>query len=128
LPLGLLATTGCQAILGTSMKHVEKARSQAVRQTFPAPLVICRQAALDAAQAESMLLFVNDLPNQRLMLLHVPGSIDTTEVGVFFTPAAPAQTTVEIASHSLEARDTVARLLFPALEKLFPAAAATATP
>lgn len=48
----------------------------------------------------------------------IPGSVNTTEVGVFFTPRANAGTLVEVTSLSTHAK-TAAEIVFEQLGKEF---------
>lgn len=126
------AGSGCQTILGTSMADVEKARATADVKTVSAPADTVFQTLLGAADENKLLVFVKNPAARTLLLMNIPGSIDTTEVGVFVTETKPGESKVEVSSRAPFAKDTASKLLFKALDTRFPppaapAAAGTAT-
>ena len=64
-------------------------------------------------------LFLQDKARRHIVVMGVPTSIDTTEVGIFFEPAGDGLTRVEISSLSTNAKTRAAELIFPELEKFF---------
>jgi hypothetical protein len=63
-----------------------------------------------------------------IVIMSVPGNIDTTEVGVFFVELPEGQTRVEISSLSSSAKVHAADIIFPHLTKIFSAIEAQAVP
>ena len=64
-------------------------------------------------------VFIKDPRRNILVLMGIPGSINTTEVGVFFSPAEEGATLVEVASLSKRAKAKAAEMLFTELQKSF---------
>jgi len=65
-------------------------------------------------------LFIKDRKNYVIVVMNVPGSIDTTEVGIFITPLKLKESKVEIISLSTAAQKTVANMIFEQLDKIYP--------
>ncbi len=65
-------------------------------------------------------LFIKDRSRRLLVVMGVPGSVDSTEVGVFFEPAGDGQVVLEIASLSSHAAAAAAEIIFTDLERKFP--------
>jgi hypothetical protein len=80
----------------------------------PGPVVagpVVQQTVLD--------LFLQDKAKRHIIVMGVPTSIDTTEVGVFFEPTGAGETRVEISSLSTNAKTRAAEIIFAELEKSF---------
>jgi len=54
-----------------------------------------------------------------MVLIGVPGSVDSTEVGVFFDPSQEGQIKIDVSSLSSVAKVTAAELIFTELNKKF---------
>jgi len=68
----------------------------------------------------SFSIFLQDRIRCHIVVMDVPGNIDTTEVGIFFAPAGVASVTVDISSLSSSAKRRVSEVVFPELDRLFP--------
>lgn len=64
-------------------------------------------------------IFINDPKKQFLVVLGVPGSVDTTEVGIFFTQIGERHTKVEVTSLATNAKVHVAEVVFKKLAEEF---------
>ncbi len=65
-------------------------------------------------------LFIQDRKNYLIVVMNIPGSIDTTEVGIFITPLKLKESRVEIVSLSTAAQKTVSKTIFDQLDKTYP--------
>jgi len=76
---------------------------------------------LDAMVEVSPLdLFIKDRKRSLLVVMGVPGSVDTTEVGIFFDPQADGNVRVEVSSLSTNAKQITAKMVFSKLLESFP--------
>lgn len=62
-------------------------------------------------------LFLKDKWKGIIVVMGVPGNVDTTEVGIFFTPWEEGSVQVEIASLSKYAKITVSEIVFKELKE-----------
>ena len=126
LVLSVLLFSGCastieaiKAVLGSSTKALEEARVEALSQTYACDYDQCFDAVIDLAKEKKLTVFIKDRKKSRIVLMGIPGSVDTTEVGVFFLSFGPQETKLEVASLSLSARDKVAEMVFENLSKAY---------
>lgn len=70
-------------------------------------------------QKTNFTLFLKDKNRRVIVLMGVPGSVDTTEVGVFFAPLEKEGTSVEISSLSTAAKIKTSEMVFEELNRLF---------
>lgn len=96
------------------------------RKTFRSPLSNERTEVFENTVTE-LQVFLKDRRRQVIVLMGIPGSVDTTEVGIFFNGLTSDVTEIEISSLSRQARDTTAQLFFPRLEQAFGETPANAT-
>lgn len=71
--------------------------------------------AVDLLADQSFKIFIKDTRKKMLVIYGIPGSVDTTEVGVFFVPGDDKKVTLEISSLSTNAKQTAARIIFEKL-------------
>ena len=64
-------------------------------------------------------VFINNKRKNLLVLYNVPGSVNTTEVAVFFSPIKENQVKLDIASLSTSAKLTASRIIFDVMGKNF---------
>ena len=76
---------------------------------------------VEIKERKFFLTFIKDRPKQHIVFMRVPGSVNSTEVGVFFTPLEDKRIRVEVSSLSRYAKKTVADIVFGQLDKVFPA-------
>lgn len=74
---------------------------------------------VDLLADQSFKIFIKDPRKKLLVIYNIPGSVDTTEVGVFFVPADDKKVTLEISSLSTNAKQTAARIIFEKLAKQY---------
>lgn len=72
-----------------------------------------------ASPFPTLQIFIKDTRRHVVVLMGVPGAIDTTEVGVFFTAQGEGRTKVEISSLSKLAKIRAAEIIFSELNKTF---------
>ncbi|MFA5060584.1 MAG: hypothetical protein WC676_08160 [Candidatus Omnitrophota bacterium] len=134
-----------KALWGSSTRALEDSRVDAISKTFPCsfddsfnevlkiaaagvPAPVLTDADDDAnanasvsAEEVKLTVFIKDRKRSRIVLMNIPNSIPTTEVGVFFLSLGPSETKIEIASLSPSAKTTAAEILFSRLSQAFPA-------
>lgn len=133
---------------GSSTQALEEARNESLKASFFCPWETCfdsvvryanveKQHVLDekinaekmnqpdnptdeqTVKAKNFEVFLQDRRRRIIVLMGVPGSVNTTEVGVFFTPLENAATAVEVSSLSTSAKIKAADILFSQLGKEF---------
>ena len=66
-------------------------------------------------------IFINDRLKKHIVVMGIPGNVDTTEVGIFFAAAASSGISkIDISSLSSTAKEKVAKVIFEGLDKKFP--------
>lgn len=136
-----------KTIWGSSTRALENARKEAVTKDYPCSIDACFDAVTRLTQGDKQKDFKNqfqeegeepeeeeeaapenpriftpfiiDERRKLIVLMGVPGNIDTTEVGVFFTGLDSQNTKVEISSLSSSAKANAADIIFDALTKEF---------
>jgi len=120
-----LFLSGCETIkimLGTSIKHLEKARVDGVTMSFDCAFEECFDAVLSLATNEDMgdsmsgekpfEVFKKDRVKSYIVVMGLQGNIDTTEAGVFFTTLEGQGTKIEVSSLSISAKEKVSKAVF----------------
>lgn len=112
LSLGLLC--GCAILMdpaGHGVQPVYDARPQAKSRVVPGTADEVYQKVLAIASTYKWTVF-REIPKDHLVVFdHIPGSVDTTQVGVFCTEDN-GQVTVEISSPAMFSRELAAKVLF----------------
>lgn len=120
---------GAKVIWGSSTRALEQARADALRKTFRCELDACMDTVVQLTRedlevvpvkAKAFTLFIEERVKAYLVVLDVPESVDTTEVGIFFTRQAEGNVQVEISSLSRNAKRAVAEIVFKELAKYYP--------
>ena len=108
-----------RTIVGYSTRDLEAARANAVYQIYSPAETQVFSAVLLAARKERYTVFMKEEARGLIVLMNIPGVVDTTEVAVFLSndPAGKG-TKVEIASRSTPAKRAVALAVFPRLSDL----------
>ncbi len=133
---------------GSSTQALEQARDESLKAAFSCSWEECFSAVIQYANLETrgvldekinaekmnqpiipadektvkvknLEVFLQDRSRKIIVLMGVPGSVNTTEVGVFFTSLENATTRVEISSLSNSAKIKAADILFSHLGKEF---------
>lgn len=73
-----------------------------------------------AVSKDSYYVFIQNKIKKYIVVMDIPGTINTTEVGIFFSNPDEQTTHVEVASLSPLAKEKIAALVFHQLETLFP--------
>ncbi len=123
----ILVSCGCSTlsdaprnIVGFSTKEMEDARGQSVYQSYDCQSSQCFSAVVEVMEENKIKIFSRDEKRGLIVLMGVPGVVDTTEVGVFFSQIAQEKVVkVEVASRSAPAKRKVARLIFSKLSAAF---------
>lgn len=123
----LLTCFGCASlwdapknVAGFSVRDMEGRRSGSIYQSYACTLPSCFNAVTNIAIQNKYNIFTKDEARGLIVLMGIPGAVDTTEVGVFFTVLEKESgVKVEISSRSSPAKRTVAVLLFAELAQKF---------
>ena len=125
--LSVLALAGCstlktvsQNFMGVSTKDLEAGKADSIYQVYPCRMEACFDAVTDIAHKSKYYIFMSDEIRELIVLMNIPGCVDTTEVGVFFTDLPKGQgVKIELSSRSSPAKKSVAKLLFSELNARF---------
>ena len=122
-------TETAKSIWGSSVKALEAARVDAPSRIFDCDRDACMDAVkgltLEELEQDPPLfkkfsLFSENRKTGVLVLMDVPGMINTTEVGVFFDPLPEkGGVKVDVASRSTHAEQNASDILFAELEEQF---------
>ncbi len=107
-----------RVIWGSSTKALNEARSTAQEQTFMCSYKECFDQVLEASHQAGYKVFIKDPRKQIIVLMNIPGSIETTEVGIFFDESSDGQTLIQVSSLSFRAKQTAAAEIFDHLQKI----------
>jgi hypothetical protein len=123
----LVFSSGCASlwdspknIVGVSVRDLQEMRVESLYQAYPAEYSDVFSAVLDVAKDEKYHVFSKSQDRGLIVLMNIPGCVDTTEVGVFLTRLGDREIKVELSSRSTPAKRAVAQRLFIDLEKRFP--------
>ena len=118
-----------KVVLGTSTRALEEERIDAMVRVFRCEFDDCYQAVLDMARldedhravnSEGMFnIFQHDRIDGLIVVMGIPGNIDTTEVGIFLTMMRDRSVKVEVSSRSTSAKKKVAKEVFKELNTKF---------
>ncbi len=124
LMLIVLLLSGCalikdtpRTIIGYSFRDLESRREGALYQTYEGSLVDCYHAILMIAKEQKYTIYYQNLEKALVVLMDVPGAVNTTEVGLFLEVLENGRVKVEIASRSSFAKKTVANAFFDQIHK-----------
>ena len=101
-------------ILGYSTREMEEARATSSYLVYQTDLKSAFDAVADIVTDKSLYVHIKDELRGMIVVMNVPGVVDTTEVGIFFT-AQENGVKVEVSSRSTPAKKAVALMLFSAL-------------
>lgn len=136
LIISLVVLSGCvqvtetaKVVLGTSTKALEEGRSQAIKKSYGCSYQECFYAVLSLDRKEDLEpmsekkyfnVFSKKIDKDYLVVMGIPGNVDTTEVGIFFSRRSLKSVEVEITSRSSSAKRKVAKAVFKELDMRFP--------
>ena len=122
----MIVLSGCarlqetaRVIWGSSTRALEEERGNAVKQTYQCEIYDCFDAVIALAEDNALEVFVKDIVEKKIVLMDIPESINTTEVGVFLVRADAGATQVEVVSLSPKAQETTAGIIFSGLAETF---------
>ena len=131
-----VVSSGCGPVVetgrvfwGTSIRSLEQARPDGKKKTFSCAVEECYRCVMqltyrgkfkDDVEGKPFKYFIEDPRRRYLVVMGVPGSVDTTEVGIFFEPKDDRQVMVNVASLSSYATIKASDIIFNALGEEFP--------
>ena len=129
------AVESAKIFLGSSIQALEEARKDAIVKTYVCSYDECFNAIVNLSPPSSAILplsaaeknpaprpftvFQKDLIKGYIVVMGIPGNIDTTEVGIFLIMEADNAIRVEVASLSTSAKEKVAKIVFDELSHHF---------
>lgn len=113
------AAESVKTVWGSSTRALERVRYKAISKTYDKPYWDVVRAAINAAEHNRYVIFKRDDVQGYCVLMGIPGSVNTTEVGVFFAEISESQTRVEVASLSTNAKRFASKGLFHAMDVEF---------
>ena len=123
-----LALAGCASVTevgktfwGSSIREMEKRRVDAITRTYHKGYWECMEAVLKVIEENHYLIFQKDEVRGYVVVMGIPGYINTTEVGIFFVEISDNEVRIELSSLSTNAKRAVAKALFKGLDKTLPA-------
>lgn len=128
LPLLVLLTlSGCASltdaprnVVGYSTRALEAARAKSLYQTYQARFTEVYAAVQEFSAAAKYTVFMKDEIHGLVVVMDVPGMVNTTQVAVYVVPQAQGESVkVEVASRSTPAKRVVAAELFSRLNRKF---------
>jgi len=108
-----------KTIWGSSTRALNEARSEALTKTFSRGYWEVLRMVVTTAEKTHLYVFKKDTIRGEIILMKVPGCVDTTEVGIFIVEISDNESRVEISSLSTRAKRAVARLIFKGLDVAF---------
>ena len=131
----ILSLGGCavitepfKVIWGSSTHALEGARDRGISITYSCDFDACYDAVLAIAKERKYVIFINERLKRRMVVMDIPGNVNTTEVGIFFSELKKSQVKIDISSLSSTAKEKVAKVIFEGLDKRFKEFADTRTP
>ena len=143
----LAAATGCarlmdtpKVIWGSSTRALEEARIDAVSKTYRCSYNDCFDAVLalqldkknakpEVTENEDFIVekppkgyfdvFIKNRKKGHIVVVGIPGSVDTTEVGIFFSQPTLTSVKIEVSSLSTSAKLNVSERVFQELDLQF---------
>ncbi|MEI7999268.1 MAG: hypothetical protein WCH62_07190 [Candidatus Omnitrophota bacterium] len=121
----ILALSGCgtlcefsKSIWGSTTRVLEDARSNAITKTYEKSYWDCFKVAANIISKKYVLFQKNEVRGF-IVVMGIPGSVDTTEVGVFFVEINDHKTRIELSSLSTNAKRLLAKGLFHYMDIAF---------
>jgi hypothetical protein len=108
-----------KSIWGSSTRVLEEARDKALVKTYDKAYWDCFKAALSVVKKKKYVLFKKDEVRGYMVIMGIPGSVNTTEVGVFFVELNDHQTRIELSSLSSNAKRRLYQGLFHGMDIAF---------
>jgi len=120
------AVLGCSHVVessktlwGSSTRALEEARTKALTKSYPVDFGECFDSVLAIVQESGYTIFLKDRVERHIVVIGIPGNVDTTEVGIFFDPPENGKIKIDVSSLSSTAKAKVAETIFSELDKKF---------
>ena len=125
--LSVFIFAGCSTVkdvsrnfMGVSTNDLEAGKADSIYQVYSCGMEECFQAVTDVARKNKYYTFMKDELRGFIVVMNIPGCVDTTEVGVFFTELSKQRgVKIELSSRSSPAKKVVAKVLFSELNDRF---------
>jgi len=105
---------------GTLLTGEQKPDLDTLRPESETIIVSPEEEAAEALyKTRKFTIFIKNAQKKHLVIFNLPGSVDTTEVGVFFVPLENGRVKIDISSLSTNAKRTAAEIIFPELSQHF---------
>jgi len=108
-----------KTIWGSSTRALENARDRAITKTYDKSYWDSVRSAIAVVGKNHWVIYAKDEVKGYLVIMGVKGCVDTTEIGIFFDELSDAQTRIEVASLSTNAKRKVSKVLFHGLDIAF---------
>ena len=108
-----------KSIWGSSTRVLEEARVNAITKTYDQGYWKCVRATIDFLNEKGYVIFQKDEVHGFIIVIGIPGAVNTTEVGVFFVELNENQTRIELSSLSTNAKRLLSKPLFHGLDIAF---------
>jgi hypothetical protein len=122
LPLFLLGgcayySTDFNALIGTSIRDLEKARAEGKQGTFPFSYDTAFDKVTTILKNNGLTVFQTSREKRYIVAMGFPRQTDTTRVGIFFEPLSDNKTKITLSSLSSTALAKAEALIFGELGK-----------
>ena len=108
-----------KTIWGSSTRVLEQERINALTKVYDKDYWTILKTAVTYLENKGYIVFKKDEVRGVLIVMGVPGAVNTTEVGVFFVELNDNQTRVELTSLSTNAKRLLSNSLFHGLDVAF---------
>ncbi len=114
-----------RTVWGSSVRVLQNERDNAISKSYYCSMDECFQAVVDLAESADEMgktpyeIFMKDRLRRFIVVIKVPVSVDTTEVGIFFDRLGKEEIKIELSSLSTNAKLNAAGLIFERLDDLF---------
>jgi hypothetical protein len=108
-----------KTVWGSSTRALEEARVNGIIKTYNCTVSRCYDEALKAVQDAKYTVFIDNKLKATIVVMGIKGSVNTTEVGIFFSDISDTQTKIYISSLSSNAKRSVAQQVLPKLDEVF---------
>jgi len=122
----IVALSGCaglrdvpKTLWGSSTRVLEDQRKNALTRTYEKGYWDCFKAAVKTLTKKKYVIFKKDEVRGYMVIMGIPGAVNTTEVGVFFVELNDHQTRIELSSLSTHAKRLLAKGLFHGMDIVF---------
>jgi len=104
---------------GSSTKALDEARHRGVSKNYNCNIELCFEDVLELAKKEGLEIYIKDHKRWLIVVMGLKDSIETTEVGLFFSAIGSKETKIEVVSLSDSAQKTAATMFFKGLDKIY---------